>query len=588
MKQRLVVRDEFGLPRKISLLILVLIYSLIGCSSGGGGGSSDSGGSQDAVLYQQALSNYQAGDYPQALNEFQSLVTQYPNSIYVDNAQYYTARCYHEQQDFATARSLYDSFVATYSTSNYTDNAVFYHGRSYFDEAAQQTDAQAEFDLLQTAITELLAFISNHSASSLLDNAQYYLGRSYHDQAGLLQDDAALAADTAAQLFSQARIYYDQVIMDTASIYADNSQYYKAQTYHDEGDFNNARAAYQVLIDAGISSWADDAKYQFAKTHYDEGVAQVDPIVAMEKFQTAIDEFDSMIGDQAYQDSNRLDSAYYFKGRGYQRRADLMAADGNLTGAATAYTSARDVFQQLLGKMPASNWADNALYQRGATYYDEAALAEINTDYGVMRTNLSNAIGEFETLLAHSQYQTSNSADNAQYFLGRSYQMILSMPDSERIGVVGGVDFAAVTYDTARDAFTLVIHNFAQSAWVDNAFYEIGNIYYIEAELAIDDLVKEATFNNALASYNNVVANYPDSIRFDNAVFQIAWIYHLGENCLLEQEWFNYHATLTNVSASNASIRDDHLADLALAVPVSHICTTPTLSLTTYNAPPIL
>ena len=187
-----------------------------------------------------------------------------------------------------------------------------------------------------------------------------------------------------------------------------------------------------------------------------------------------------------------------------------------------------------------------------------------------MSAKLSDAIDAFNLVLSDPLYKTSNSADNAQYNLGRSYQTVLSMPANER-----GAVFATVTYDTVRAAYNMLISEYPASSWVDNAYYEIGNTYYSEANDAADNPVKEAAFNNALGRYYTVVTDYPDSIRYDNAVYKIAWIYHYAENCALELQWFNYHAGLSNVSASEAIIRDSHITDLSLAAPTAHVCPTP-------------
>ncbi|MCG6968624.1 MAG: outer membrane protein assembly factor BamD, partial [Gammaproteobacteria bacterium] len=167
MKKRLALGAGFDFAKIITFSVLFLIFSLTGCSSGGGGGGTSNGSqSQDAILYQQALDKYQAGNYTQALTDFQALVAQYANSIYVDNSQYYTARCHHELQDFDTARSEYVTFTVNYATSNYVDNAVFYHGKSYYDEAQLQTNAQTEFPLLQSAITQLQEYTLSYPTES--------------------------------------------------------------------------------------------------------------------------------------------------------------------------------------------------------------------------------------------------------------------------------------------------------------------------------------------------------------------------------------------------------------------------------------
>ena len=569
MKQQAVVSSSLVCPKRILILCLFCIFMLVGCVGGGdtnsNNGNSDS---QDATLYQQALASYQAGNYSQALIEFQSLFSRYPTSIYADNAQYYTARCHHEMLQFAVARNEYNTFLVEYPASNYVDNTVFYLGRTYFDEAALQTDSQLEFTLLATAVSSLADFIAAYPGSTIVDAGQYYLGRSYHSQAVLVQLDSTLSADTASQLFINARTYYEAIA--SSSVYKDNAQYFKAQTYHDQADFVSARVEYQTLINWAGSNWADDAKYQYAKTYYDQALLTTPDSEAFILFDTAITQFDSMLTDMLYQTSNQWEAALYFKGRSYQRQGDLIVTNSGLGDLAVKYADARTVFQSLVNQRPSSVWADNALYQIGITDYDEAKVAEVNADYVTMSAKLSDAIDAFNLVLSDPLYKTSNSADNAQYNLGRSYQTVLSMPANER-----GAVFATVTYDTVRAAYNMLISEYPASSWVDNAYYEIGNTYYSEANDAADNPVKEAAFNNALGRYYTVVTDYPDSIRYDNAVYKIAWIYHYAENCALELQWFNYHAGLSNVSASEAIIRDSHITDLSLAAPTAHVCPTP-------------
>ncbi|WP_455206188.1 outer membrane protein assembly factor BamD [Kaarinaea lacus] len=563
MKQRFFVH---GNPCFVKLvLVSILLVSLAGCSGGGDNGNGGNGGHADANLYQQALSDYQTGNYSRALNEFQDLVARYPASIYVDNAEYYTARCQHELHDFDSARTLYSAFLTNYANSNYADNAVFYNGKSYYDEAQLQTDAPTEFNLLQSAITHLPEYENSYPAGSLLDAMQYYLGRSYHDQAKLVLADQTLSTSTATQLFSQARTDYDLVTVNSGSIYADNAQYFKAQSYHDEADFTNARVEYDVLITANVSNWADDAKYQYAKTYYDEALVQPDPATALAIFDTAIIYFDEMLDstNPLYQSSNRLDSAYYFKGRSLQRQGDLIAA-GATADMAAKYAAARTAFQAFLSAMPQSTWADNAWYQIGTTYYDEASVADGNADYTTMRDKLSNAIAEFTALLNSALYARSSSADNAQYYLGRSYQMILTMPDIERT-TANGLDFSTISYETARSAFYTLINNFPQSAWVDNAYYEIGNTYYAEAPGAADTV---SAYNNALGAYNQVISTYAgNSIREDNSAYNMGMIYHDTGYCEAEKAALDYTLTIVNISIT---IRDDinnnHMPDLTTAL----------------------
>ncbi|MDH5327606.1 MAG: outer membrane protein assembly factor BamD [Gammaproteobacteria bacterium] len=533
----------------------------------------------DSLLYQQALANYQADNYEPAKTQFLALIDQYPQSIYIDNANYYIARCYHELQDFATARNLYTAYPGLFPASVYVDNAVFYHAKSFYDEAKLQIQPQAEFDLLQNAANGFLDYITTFSLESLLDDAQYYLGRSLHTQAEMLQTNPSLSITLASDLFINARHYYDTLIADPLSVYNDNAQYFKGQSFHEEGLYADARLEYIKLVTTGTSNWSDDAQYQIGKTFYDEASSTADANTATSLYDSAIVEFTALITsiNPIFNNSNRLDSAYYFEGRSLQQQAELITA-GNVNGDFTSkYVQARTAFQELVSRFPLSIWADNALYQSGSSYYDEATLAQNNQDFAVMKDRISLAVLQFSTLLSNTVYSRSNSADNARYYLGKSYQMIYSLPTVERSGIYNNLDLAQVTLDWARDTFITLAQDFPQSNWVDNAYYEIGTIYQLEAPTAIDPV---AGFNQALHYYNLVVRNYAGSIREDNAVYNMGEIYHYTGYCAAEKATLDYALTLPTLSQTLADdINTNHFAELTTALATapptpngSHLC----------------
>jgi TolA-binding protein len=524
-----------------------------------------------------------------ARTSFLALLAMVPvSTTWDDDAQYYLARSYHEQliPDYIAARDAYQILVAD-QTSPWADDAKYQLGKSYYDEAQSLADPVLALDAYTSAVMHFDAFIVapvdpiyQYPASSRAEEARYYKGRCLHEHAMLVinnPSNPSVVGDTSV-LFSEARIAYESVqALDPLGAYADNAQYYAGKSYYDEA---------KALTNS------------------------VEQMNGFEQAALAWEAFDLLIG--SYKDSSYAHKGLYFLGRSRQQQGELLLKDPILIivdDAAVTFAKARAAFQSSITADSAGIYADNAQYQIGATYYDEAndqAKSAAQEDaggntavalslYTSSQENLNSAINAFEQgfLALNAAYPVSSYADNAQYYLGRSYHIAADIPASYRVDLsanIDGINFTLVTYTDARAGYLLLTTDpkFATSAWIDNAFYEIGNTYYTEAESAVDNPVKEAAFNKALENYVNVVSNYPSSIRFDNAVFQIAWIYHLGEYCAMELEWFNYHATLTNVSAANALIRDSHLADLALAVPGSHVCpATPALVLSNYNAPPI-
>jgi len=113
------------------------------------------------------------------------LITNYPNSILVDNASYNIANSYQEQALNATvttdrdtlnqqALDTYNTFLTNFSaTSSYADNAHYQIGKVYYDQGSFDL-AITQFTSLTTPITPL-PYIDN----SALDESWYFLGRSY-------------------------------------------------------------------------------------------------------------------------------------------------------------------------------------------------------------------------------------------------------------------------------------------------------------------------------------------------------------------------------------------------------------------------
>jgi hypothetical protein len=498
-----------------------------------------------------------------------------------DDAQYYLARTYHEQlvPDYVSARDSYQVLVAN-QTSPWADDAKYQLGMTYYDEAQTLTDPVLAINAYTTAVLQFDAFIVapvdpvyQYPASNRAEEARYFKGRSLHEHAALVINNPGNV----------------NVVGDATVLFAD------------------ARTAYGLVAALNPSAaYADNAQYYIGKSHYDEAKALTIAADQMNSFNQAaltLASFDPLTG--IYKDSSYADQGLYFLGRARQEQGQLLLKDPTLIiidDAAVTFSKARTAFQDCISVDSSGLYADNAYYQIGASYFDEADdfaksaagnTATAQALYTSSQEKLNSAINTFLQgfLAANAVYSASSYADNAQYFLGRSYHMAADIPATYRVdlsAIVDGINFIAVTYADARAGYLPLTteSKFASSGWLDNAYYEIGNTYFSEAEVAIDNPVKEAALNSALDNYYVVVSNYPASIRFDNAVFQIAWIYHLGEYCVLEQEWFNYHATLANVSASDAALRDAHLSDLVLSVRVSHVCpVTPALSLLNFTIP---
>jgi tol-pal system protein YbgF len=96
-----------------------------------GGFSSDPGSGTPPspdVLYNTALRDYNSGNYPLALQEFQEYLRYYANSGFASSAQYFIGDIYYQQGMFEKAVQEYDKAIEQYPDGNMTAAAMLKKG----------------------------------------------------------------------------------------------------------------------------------------------------------------------------------------------------------------------------------------------------------------------------------------------------------------------------------------------------------------------------------------------------------------------------------------------------------------------------
>jgi len=148
-------------------------------------------------------------DYPVAVADFENAISTDPTGTYADNATYYVGRTQFQQGNFAQAITALADVEGAYPDSSYVDNALYYTGRSQF-ELGQFTDAIASFDL-----------VLQDTASTLGDNARYRRGRANYaipDFAAALSDFKDIETTYSGSIFEDNALYYEiRVNVDQAS-----------------------------------------------------------------------------------------------------------------------------------------------------------------------------------------------------------------------------------------------------------------------------------------------------------------------------------------------------------------------------------
>ena len=100
------------------------------------------------AAYRDAFSLLRAGEYERAVAAFNDFQTNYPQSQYGDNAQYWLAEAHYAKRDYAAAVTEYQKMLTQYPASRKLSHAMLKIGYSY-DSLGQQAEARAMLDDLR-------------------------------------------------------------------------------------------------------------------------------------------------------------------------------------------------------------------------------------------------------------------------------------------------------------------------------------------------------------------------------------------------------------------------------------------------------
>ncbi len=99
----------------------------------------------DKMLYRQAYNTLKQGQYQQAIDQFQTFLSQHPDSDYSDNAQYWIGESYLVLDDKPAAQTAFALVAKNYPTSDKVRDALLKLGYIALDQG-QPAKAKALFE----------------------------------------------------------------------------------------------------------------------------------------------------------------------------------------------------------------------------------------------------------------------------------------------------------------------------------------------------------------------------------------------------------------------------------------------------------
>ncbi len=199
-------------------------------------------------------------------------------------------------------------------------------------------------------------------------------------------------------------------------------------------------AAVLCLILFSACSGNADPPAPADQTTFNAALADITTAVTAEDYVAAEAAFVSFAA--AYPNSSLVDDAAYYVGRAIHERALInLALPIPVVGTPTL-ADARTQYDKL--KNTNSNKADNAQFYIGKTYFDALDYSRALTEFGLVLT----------------EYTAPSAGDDAQYYIGRTkHEMAL-------LGLPVSTPF---TLANARDEYTALIRNYRLSTRRDDA-----------------------------------------------------------------------------------------------------------------------
>jgi len=233
---------NLGVPgTRTALIIFAAALAAAGCARKGG--ITTLKGAD--YFYGECQRHLETGRHLEAIEHCQRVVSNFPGSALVADAQYALAESYFGMEDYVSAVFEYQRLVDSYPSSEWAVRAQFQIGESYYKQMRR-----AELDQTETyqALTSFRRFLDDNPGSALTDEAEarivtcrerlgekeFLSARLYHRQGHL----------------EAARITYDDVLKS----YPDTRWYDEARAQlgdlaRREGDLDEARRRWRAVLE---------------------------------------------------------------------------------------------------------------------------------------------------------------------------------------------------------------------------------------------------------------------------------------------------------------------------------------------------
>jgi len=184
------------------ILLFIILTILWGCSS-----STELSDLGPDERLQHAILVYNDEDYQEALDEFQSIILQYPGSAIVDDAQYYLGMSRYWREEYVLAAYEFSKLIKSMPASEFLDDSQYMLAETFY-ELSPNYNLDQQYTV--KAIEEYQAFIDFFPLNEKVDEAEAKINE--------LNEKLARKSYTIAQIYvkleyySASLKYFDEVV----------------------------------------------------------------------------------------------------------------------------------------------------------------------------------------------------------------------------------------------------------------------------------------------------------------------------------------------------------------------------------------
>lgn len=453
-----------------------------------------------------------ATGYKAAIEKSLIVITDHPESKYVDDALYIIGKSYYHLEDFGKAERKFRELLAAYPESDYSERALFYLGKCRLK--------MEEYILARQAFVAVDSMTKNDKWKA---EAQYMIGEIEFDEGNYEEAikyytnylDKYAGAESSAEVQLKIAQAEDSLGNYEASknAYLSVAKYNPPDSLYYQTQFAGGEAYYHLgMIDSGYAIFeklANDEKF-----YNNAGMIRLklaEALVMKENYENAIEEYQKICTEFARSDAAAR--SYFQLGEIYMHQFD------DLAQAKTMYDSAQMAY-------------------RRSEIYNEAL--QRSADISKLGQYRDAVTGEDLELAAMSQYQLAElylvQLENPDTAMAQFQYVIDSFPESEyaaRAYMAEGFIYEEYRSqpDSAHDSYMNVLDNFPSSDIVEQAAEALdidldtmdidfpGKRYRLGEKL----LFEEENADSAITVFQSILNDFPKSKYAPKAGYAKLW-----------------------------------------------------------------